>query len=90
MPPQRSAISVARGAMTRTVRAPAMVRANTSRPRSSAPNQCAALGACRTAATSTSVGLCVKDVEKSPMKTQMRTMMRPTMKVGLRSSAFTR
>ena len=41
MPPQSRASRVASGAMMSTVRAPAMVRANTSRPRSSVPNQCA-------------------------------------------------
>ena len=81
---------MASGAMTSTDRAPAIVRASTSRPRSSVPNQCAALGACRVAAASTSVGLCVMYVEKSAMKTQKSTMMRPVMNVGLRSSAFTR
>ena len=44
MLPQSSASMVASGAMTSTVRAPAMVRANTSRPRLSVPNQCAAVG----------------------------------------------
>ncbi len=87
MPPQSRASTVASGAMMSTVRAPAMVRAKTSRPRSSVPNQCAGLGDCREAIASCAKGSCVMNVEKAAMKTQKSTMMRPTMNVGLRSSA---
>ena len=90
MPPQSRASTVASGAMMSTDRAPAIVRANTSRPRSSVPNQCAGLGACRELAASCAVKLCVTNPENSAMKTQNRTMTRPIMNVGLRSRALTR
>ena len=81
---------VASGAMMSTVRAPAIVRANTSRPRSSVPNQCAGLGDLRDCMAFWANGSCVMKVEKSAMKTQKSTMIRPVMNVGLRSSALIR
>ena len=78
---------VASGAMMSTVRAPAMVRAKTSRPRSSVPNQWAPLGRTEDASAVDVVGPCVTWVENSAMNTQNSTMTRPAMKVGLRSSA---
>src|SRR5665647_123446 len=83
MPPQRRARMVASGAMMSTVRAPARVRASTSRPRSSVPIQCAALGPFRTCIALTSVGLCVRYVEKSAMKTQKSTRTRPPLLIVL-------
>ena len=65
MLPQSRASRVASGAMMSTVRAPAMVRAKTSRPRSSVPNQCDGLGACSEFRASWAVELWVMDVEKS-------------------------
>ena len=52
--PHRSASSVASGATASTGRAPASVRDNTSRPRSSVPNQCAELGGASVFSGSTS------------------------------------
>ena len=76
------------GATISTERAPAMVRDMTSRPRSSVPNQCWALGGAsvcrrvdRRAARSAS-----RSVEKSAMKTQKAMMPAPTRNVGLVSS----
>ena len=88
MPPHSSARMVASGAMMSTVRAPAMVRANTSRPRSSVPNQCAGLGDFSDAKASWANGSWVMTVEKSAMKTQKSTMTRPIMNVGLRRRAL--
>ena len=81
---------MASGAMMSTVRAPASVRANTSRPRSSVPNQWAALGAFKVAKALTTFGSCVRDLEKRAMTIQKSTMMSPVMNVGLRSRPFAR
>ena len=71
--------------MMSTVRAPAIVRANTSRPRSSVPDQWEPSGALRMAPLGV-VGLWVTCVEKSAMVIQKTTTARPTRKVGVRKS----
>ena len=89
MPPQSRASRVASGAMMSTVRAPAMVRANTSRPEVVGAEPVRRARRLRASSSASgAVGLCVMNVEKRAMKTQKSTMMRPIMKVGLRSSAL--
>jgi hypothetical protein len=76
VPPARPR-SVASGAIVSTGAAPAMTRANTSRPRLSVPNQWSPLGEASVAAVSTACGSRTVQRQVSADRTQNITMPKP-------------
>ena len=75
--------------MISTGRAPANVRASTSRPRSSVPNRCDRLGALSVKEALTALGSAVRLCEKIAIAIQNSTTAEPIMNVGLCSKERT-